>query len=264
VDAQAGISFFDAHCHLQDERLRGFLDAVLSRAEQAGVTAMSCCGTSEKDWEAVKKVAGAHSSLRPSFGLHPWFIADKSRHWDETLLSYLAGIPLAYVGEIGLDHALDESSFADQETVFRKQLAIAAQLGRPVSIHCRRAFGRLVEILNEIGGIVHGGIVHSYSGSAELVKPLEDFGLSLSFSGSITFSKNKRARESVTVVSPDRLCLETDSPDMKPYHYTGDLNEPASIIPVAETVASLLGASVKDIASRTMINASRIFNRKLP
>ena len=259
MDVSAGISFFDAHCHLQDERLLAACDDVLSRAANAGVKALSCCGTCEKDWEQVRELAGAHESVHPSFGLHPWYVAGRTEQWADALVSYLKEMPQACVGEIGLDHALDESTFADQELVFCKQLAIAAEYQRPVTIHCRRAFGRLTELLRLNGGVFQGGIVHSYSGPAELVKDIENFGLSISFSGSITFSKNKRARKALLVVSPDRLCIETDSPDLKPYHYAGEFNEPANIVAVAEAVASILGISKEEVAARTWNNAGRIF-----
>jgi TatD DNase family protein len=261
VDASAQPSFFDAHCHLQDERLLATREAVFSRAANAGVKALSCCGTSEKDWEQVRELAGAHESVRPSFGLHPWYAAGRSDSWADVLVSYLKEMPQACVGEIGLDHALDESTFADQEAVFRRQLAIAADYKRPVTIHCRRAFGRLVELLRLHGGVFQGGIVHSYSGPAELVKTIEGFGLSISFSGSVTFPKNKRARTAVAAVSPDRLCIETDSPDLKPYQCATELNEPANIVSVAEAVSSLLGMPVGEAAAQTWRNAFLVFNR---
>jgi TatD DNase family protein len=259
VEANAGISFFDAHCHVQDERLQAGFEAMLSRAAGAGVKAMSCCGTSEKDWARVRELAENYESVLPSFGLHPWYAAGRSEQWADALVSFLNQVPRACVGEIGLDHALDESTFADQEAVFRKQLAIAAEYKRPVSIHCRRAFGRLVELLRLHGGVFQGGIVHSFSGPAELVKDIENFGLSISFSGSITFLKNKRARKALLAVSPNRLCIETDSPDLKPYQCATELNEPANIIFVAETVASILGISKEQVAVRTWQNANRIF-----
>jgi TatD DNase family protein len=256
-------SFFDAHCHLQDDRLRDSLKAVLSRAQNAGVKAASCCGTNEKDWGAVQLLAQTHNGiLYPSFGLHPWYIKERTGEWAERLVYYLKEVPGSCIGEIGLDHAIDKSTFDDQEAVFRKQLEIAAEYGRPVTIHCRRAFGRLLEIFKIHGGVFQGGIVHSYSGPAELVKNIEGFGLSISFSGSVTFPKNKRARTAVSAVSPERLCIETDCPDFKPYRFTGDQNEPANIVSVAETIASLLGSTLDAVASQTCRNAARIFALK--
>jgi TatD DNase family protein len=259
VEQASSISYFDSHCHLQDGRLLAGIDGVLSRAKSAGVTVLSCCGSSEGDWDSVKKLSGAYPWIVPSFGLHPWYVADRSADWEKKLTVLLTENPAACVGEIGIDHVLDKSTFADQETVFLRQLAIAVELSRPVTIHCVRAFGRLIELLRQAGGVFQGGIVHSYSGPPELVKTCEWFGLSISFSGSISFPGNKRARASVRAVSPDRLCLETDSPDIKPNGWNAALNEPASITLVANAAAEVLGVSEREVVELTFKNSSRIF-----
>src|SRR5271157_4403214 len=176
--------YFDSHCHLQDERLLPDITGVCTRAKNAGVAAVSCCGSSERDWQSVKELSATDPRVIPSFGLHPWYVAERTDSWDNTLVALLRENPAACVGEIGIDHALDKSTFAGQEAVLLRQLAIAAEFARPVTIHCVRAFGRLVELLGQAGGVFQGGIVHSYSGPSELVKTLEGFGLSISFSGS--------------------------------------------------------------------------------
>lgn len=259
MEDPAGISFFDAHCHLQDPRVRADLSGVLLRARNAGVTAMSCCGSCESDWPEVKRLAQSNGAVLPSFGLHPWYVGERTGEWADALAALLKETPGAGVGEIGLDHALDASTFGDQESAFSRQLAIAAEYCRPVTIHCRRAFGRLIELIRLSGGILQGGIVHSYSGPPDLVKTLERFGLSISFSGSITFSGSKRARASVAAVSPGRLCLETDSPDIVPHGCAAPVNEPANITAVARAAAELLGVTVRDVAELTYRNASRVF-----
>jgi len=263
VEDREGISFFDAHCHLQDPRARADLYGALLRAQSAGVTAMSCCGSCESDWLEVKRLAQSNAAVLPSFGLHPWYVGERTEEWADVLAALLKETPGAGVGEIGLDHSLDASAFGDQESVFSRQLAIAAEYGRPVTIHCRRAFGRLIELIRLSGGVLQGGIVHSFSGPAELVKTLEGFGLSISFSGSITFPGSKRARAAVTAVSPGRLCLETDSPDIVPHGCAAPVNEPANITAVARAAAELLGVSVREVAELTFSNASRVFGRML-
>jgi len=254
--------FFDAHCHLQDERLLPDITDVLARAKAAGVAAMSCCGSSESDWQDVKLLAAAREEIFPSFGLHPWYVAQRTKTWDTALASSLEELPSAGVGEIGLDHALDKSTFEDQEKVFTRQLALAAEYGRPVTIHCRRAIGRLTELLKQCGGVPGGGIVHSYSGPVELVKTLEDFGLCISFSGSATFPNSKRARAALAAVSSDRLCIETDSPDIVPFGWKASVNEPATIGTVAKVAAELRGVSVGEIAKLTYANASKVFVKR--
>jgi TatD DNase family protein len=251
--------FFDAHCHLQDERLLPDITGVLARAKAAGVAAMSCCGSSELDWLDVKLLAAAHAEIFPSFGLHPLYVSNRGKAWDTALVSLLEELPLAGVGEIGLDHALDKSTFEDQETVFMRQLAMAAEYRRPVTIHCRQAIGRLTELIKQCGGVPARGIIHSYSGPVELVNTLEDFGLCISFSGSVTFPNSKRARSAIAAVSSDKLCIETDSPDIVPFGWKTSVNEPSTIGTVAKVAAELRGVSGEEIAILTYTNASKIF-----
>jgi TatD DNase family protein len=207
--------YFDAHCHLQDERLLPHLDAALARAVQAGVASMMCCGSSEADWPLLPDLARRFPGVRVAFGLHPWYVHERTPAWLDTLAASLQGTP-STVGEIGLDHALDKSTFAAQEEVFLAQIRLAGQLARPVSIHCRRAWGRLMELLDEKGWPAAGFVLHSYSGSAELVQSLVRRGAFFSFSGAITFEQNRRGREAVVAVPADRLLIETDAPDLAP------------------------------------------------
>jgi TatD DNase family protein len=260
--ASQGAGYFDSHCHLQDPRFSGMLEAVLSRAFIAGVRAFVCCGTCEDDWQSVKQLALSHKEIVPSFGLHPWFVDKRSKDWRDRLAECVGAMPGSCVGEIGLDHACDSLTFSSQEEAFREQLRLAASYGRPVTIHCRKAFGRLVELLRLEGGMFQGGILHSYSGPPDMVRELEALGLSISFSGSVTFLKSKRARASAGVVSADRLLIETDSPDIRPYGCAAALNEPAHIVSVAEALSSLIGIPKEDVAQRTWRNAARIFARE--
>jgi TatD DNase family protein len=253
-------SYFDSHCHLQDERYKNSVSGVLARAKIAGVKALSCCGTSEVDWQTVADLARAEEGVIPSFGLHPWFVTDRSPQWLDILEKNLIENPLSCCGEIGIDHACDPATFPSQETAFIDQLKLAARLGRPVTVHCRKAFGRLLELLRLHGGVPQGGLIHSYSGPSDCVKPLVKSGLSISFSGSLTFSNSKRAHVSAAVVPHDRLLMETDSPDIKPYHCATELNEPANIVLVADALARIRGVAIEEISAVTWENAARIFH----
>jgi TatD DNase family protein len=255
------LSFFDSHCHLQDERYGGAVHDAIARARLAGVRAFLCCGTEEKDWSPVAALAKADAAVVPSFGLHPWFIAGRSARWLDILEKYLVENPRSACGEIGIDHACDPSTFAGQESVFIDQLKLSHRLGKPVTLHCRRAFGRLLELLKRHGGCPCGGIVHSYSGPPDLILPLTGLGLSISFSGSVTFPNSKRARAAAAVVPGGRLLIETDSPDIKPYRCPTELNEPANVVMVASTLAGIRGVPVEEISAATWENASRLFRR---
>ena len=261
---------FDAHCHLQDNRLMPYLDSAVSRAEQVGVAGFMCCGTREDDWPMLPGIAKRFPGVRLSFGLHPWFIGNRSNAWLDTLARTLAAHPAA-IGEIGLDHALDKATFADQETVFLAQIHLAGKLGLPVSIHCRRAWGRLMELLDEKGWPDSGFMIHSYSGSPELVAPLVRRGAYLSFSGAITFNQNVRGREALASVPLEHLLIETDSPDLKPNQATetpvtadtrNPVNEPACLVSVLKTAATIRNMPELELAETTSLNARELWNQR--
>lgn len=249
---------FDAHCHLQDARLAARLPEVLRQAAAAGVGRMLCCGCNEGDWAAVQRLAEQHPVVAPAFGMHPCDLQGRSAAWPETLERMLLAVPSG-VGEIGLDHALDVRNDAEQEEVFLTQLRLARKLRRPVSIHCRRAWGRLVELLKLEGGVWWGGQLHSYSGPPDLVPGLEAMGLYLSFSGMVTRSGNKRGHRAAAAVSPKRLLIETDSPDLLPSGATTDSNEPGNLPLIAAAVARIRGVTIETIEQQTWENACRLF-----
>jgi len=145
--------FFDSHCHLQDERVMARIEEVIVRARTTGVEHMLCCGTQEDDWAAVAELAKKYGEIIPAFGLHPWFAAKRGERWMEKLEQILVECPGAAVGELGLDHALEERNDAEQAEVFAAQLKLARKLKRPVSIHCRRAWGDMMKIIEQQCGL---------------------------------------------------------------------------------------------------------------
>jgi len=262
---------YDSHCHLQDERLRPYLPEVMERTARAGVTRLLCCGSAESDWPDIGDLANRHPAIRPAFGLHPWFVTEASPTWLGSLRTLLETWPTAVVGEIGLDHALDPATFPAQEEAFLAQIHLAATLHRPVSVHCRRAYGRLMELLDYNGWPPDGIVLHSYSGGKELVTPLVRRGAFFSFSGAVTHERNLRGRDAAAVVPADRLLIETDAPDMPAALPPGaallrdadgrPLSEPAHLVCVAATIASLRGLTPDTIANLTHANAEQVLGR---
>ena len=256
------MQLFDAHCHLQDERLAAGLEALLARAAAAGVAGWMCCGSAEADWPAVLMVVGKCPEVRPAFGLHPWYVRERKAGWLERLRALLQEHPYAGVGEIGLDHALEQADPADQEQVFLEQLALSIEMRRPASVHCRRAFGRLLELLPRFPQHPIGFVIHSYSGAAELIAPLARWGAYFSFSGSITRSGNRRGQAALRAVPSDRLLIETDAPDLPPVvngQPVEGVNEPANLVHVLQAAAGLRGVPEAEVADQTWANARRLF-----
>jgi TatD DNase family protein len=258
------MAFFDSHCHLQDPRLEGKLDAALARARQSGVSHMVCCATREADWYAVLDLSRRHSDILPMLGLHPWYAQEAASGWLERLR---AGVECGRIGigECGLDFAIEDPRRELQESVFRHQLRLARELGRPISIHCRRAWERLAAITREEGLPPTGAVIHAFSGSPEVARELQAMGFSLSFSGSLANPENTRGAKAVVAVAEDRLVFETDAPDMLPRSLSSEsLNEPANVRLVAETAARLRQVPVAALAERVYANSLSLFGGLLP
>jgi len=261
------MKLFDAHCHLQDERLSSVLEPAMSAAAAAGVAGMVCCGSSESDWPAVRKIATQFGGVIPCFGLHPWYIAQRSPRWLETLREYLRTTSAA-VGEIGLDPALERRDDAAQEAVFTAQLELCREANLPASIHCRRAWGRMLEILSRFGAHAPGWVIHSFSGAPDLIPPLAALNVYFSFSGAITRSGNTRGRRSLCAVPADRLLIETDAPDLPPViRHNGsaatpvipEINEPVNLVYVARQAAEWRQIDLAELARVTWENGMRVY-----
>ncbi len=258
---------FDTHCHLQDKRIFARVGDVVAAANRADVTRMLCCGCSAADWGEVAQVGEAYGDdgVVCAYGVHPFYaesVDPNGSDWMNELSKRLADDPSAAVGEIGLDRAVNPRNDDKQAAIFIRQLKIAERYQRPVSIHCRKAFGMMLSILRDNGGLKFGGAVHSYGGPPDLVDELVKLGCYISFSGSILIPNNKRAAASLKKVPADKLLMETDSPDMLPRGATGQFNEPANLLPILNKVAEILEESPQKIAELTHENGCRLYRLK--
>ena len=250
---------FDSHCHIQDERFDGCRHDVLARAFRNDVYAMVCCVTSPHDWERVTALAYEHKGILASYGVHPWFVDHLPSDWLNRLRRALQSDAASGVGEIGLDYVVEGADRQLQKAVFEQQLDLASELNRPVSVHCRKGWGDLVEILNN-RSIKIRGLIHNYSGSAEIASRLTGMGLFLSFGGMITRSRNRRGHESMRAIGLRFMLLETDSPDLQPIGIEAPYNEPANLRIICGAAAQILGESTESVAERTFLNAQRLMN----
>lgn len=239
----------DAHAHLQHPLFEEDREEVLRRAAEAGVSRIVCAGTRPEDWPRVLELARAHpKTMTPSFGLHPWYAREAPEDWLKSLADHLDAVPSG-IGETGLDSAVGED--ARQERAFRAQLRLARERGLSVSIHCVRRWERLLAILREDGIPPARPLLHAYGGSADMVATLSDLGAFFSFAGFQLEEDRPRLIRALRAVPPDRLLLETDSPDPR-RHW-----EPAGLRRVLVRAAALLGEDEGRLAARTSENALR-------
>ncbi|CAL8172889.1 unnamed protein product [Prunus armeniaca] len=241
------MKLFDAHCHLQDPRIFDKAPQLIAAAVDSGVVRFAVNGVSEvplsisyifsllivmpmaaqhrhfnnsiqKDWHLVKQISESYPCVIPCFGLHPWYVAERTLNWLNTLKQFFEATPSAAVGEIGLDKGSQgkKVDFTDQVNVFRQQLGIAKELKRPASIHCVHAFGELLQIMKSLGPFPAGVILHSYLGSAEMVPEFANLGAYFSFSGFLMSMEVHKAKRMLKMVPSERILLETDAPDALP------------------------------------------------
>ena len=248
--------FFDAHGHLQDSRVGPEVASVLKRASVAGVEGVACCGTGPEDWDAVLALAERHPEVVPLLGLHPWRVAEAPPDWRSSLNARLSASG-AGLGECGLDFAQPGDRAAQLEA-FRFQVRLARELNRPLALHCVKAWGPFLEVLRAEGLPSAGAMVHAYSGSAEVARELQALGLFLSFAGNVDRPGARKVIEAARAVRPDRLLVESDTPDQGP---GGGPSEPAQVPAVVAALARIRGESVEALAEATRANARALFGR---
>jgi TatD DNase family protein len=263
------LRLYDAHNHLQDERLASRLDSILSLLPHEGITKMVVNGSSEQDWPAVLELARRCPSVIPSFGYHPWYINERSADWRSVLVRHLDALPAA-IGEIGLDRWIRGHDIEQQEEVFCWQLALAAERNQPLTIHCLQAWGRLVELLRTGPRPKCGFVLHSFGGSRELIPPLAELGAYFSLPGHFAHERKARQREAFRHVPPDRFLIETDAPDQSlpadrvlyplPDASPGrPTNHPANLAAVYRFAAEVLKEPIETLAPRVEANFLRLF-----
>lgn len=240
----------DTHCHLLDEPLGSDIDGVIARAAARSVACLVVPTVSGTEWESLG-VLGARPGILPAFGVHPWKAGEglDEAHLEKALSGASA------VGEIGLDWKVSVPRNIQLDCL-EAQLVLARRLGLPVLLHCRGAFGELLELLERIPP--RGGILHGYSRSPGQMRPFLELGLCVGFGGAVTRSGARNARASAAAVPDGMFVLETDSPWIG---VEGGPSEPSSLPIVALAIASIRGVPPDRIASETTSTALRVFGR---
>lgn len=260
---------YDAHNHLQDDRLDPWRAQVTADLAACDLGEMVVNGSSEEDWQAVADLAAAHAWVRPSFGLHPWYVKKRSLEWMHRLSGWLRQFPKAPVGEIGLDRWIENPDIPVQVECFRSQMALAVELDRPATIHCLRAWGLLEEELRQQPLPGRGFLLHSYGGPVEMIPGFVKKGAYFSLSPYFGHPRKAAQLETFKSVPLDRLLAETDAPDMWPpdelnphplSSASGPLNHPANLRVSYELLARLRSMSLDDLVGHIAENYYRLFH----
>ena len=258
----------DTHCHLTSPELLSKLEAVLASARAAGVERMILVAVNQADARAAMSIVGQHQGTFLVVGIHP-HEAGKCGQEDIAALRALllgegaaAGLAdrIVGIGETGLDFFYDFAPPRRQEEVFKAQLEMASDLGRPVVIHARQSEVRVCEILADFPLLAGRVVFHCFSGDTAIARRALDLGCCLSFTGVVTFKRSETIQASARYVPRDRIMLETDAPYLSPEPVRKIRpNEPALLVHTARYLADLRQEDFEALAAFTTANALRFF-----
>lgn len=228
-------------------------------------------GTDENDWEGVIALAQEHTCVMPAIGLHPWCVNNASPNWKQTMQTLLDKRHLNMsIGEIGLDKWIQGYDLEKQIDAFTWQLKQANAYNLPVSIHCLKAWGMLLNVLNKNARPQQGFLLHSYGGPAEMVDAFVELGAYFSFSGYLAHERKAKQQALFKTIPIERVLVETDAPDMLPpetlieFPLNDDkakkaINHPANIKAIYHYLSHLRKIEMDALCPQIEKNFNRLF-----
>ena len=252
----------DSHCHLNYEGLAERQEEVLEAARQRGVQGFLNISTRQREWNDVVGVAERNADVWATVGVHPH---EADAHPDlgaKALIEAASHSRVIAIGECGLDYFYDKSDRQAQRERFEAHIDAARETGLPLVVHTREAEADTAEILEAAvreGGVT--GVLHCFTGSAELARKGLDLGFYVSLSGIVTFKNAADLQETAKWLPADQMLVETDSPFLAPVPHRGQKCEPAFVADTAAFVAELRGVPVEQLGEATTANFFRLFDK---
>ena len=250
----------DTHCYLNSNKFKDNYKEVIQRALNNDVKVMIVVGYDHETNRLAIELAEKYSFIYATVGFHPTEAKNIEEVDFAKLLPLLKHDKVVGIGECGLDFYWDKDHIEKQIEVFQRQIELSKEYNLPLIIHMRDASEATYNVLSDYSGIK--GIMHCYSGSAEMSKLFIDLGLHISLGGPVTFKNGHKPKEVAKIVPLDKLLVETDSPYLSPHPFRGKINEPAKVKLVAEEIARIKEMPYQEIASITSKNAIKLFNLK--
>lgn len=248
--------FADSHCHLTDRAFRGDRAAVLARAGEAGVRRIVTIASDAGDSRVAQALASAHDGVWCTAGIHPHSVNGAASDDLGAVRDLAAHRRCAAIGETGLDYYYDNAPRDAQRASFGRHVELAAELDLPVVVHSREAVADTAAVIRESAGRVTG-VLHCFTGPADLLELAVDAGWYVSFTGIATFRSFDAAL--ARDVPRDRYMIETDAPYLAPVPKRGRRNEPAFVPHVAAALARIRGEALEQVAADSWSNTARFY-----
>ena len=257
---EPAFAMVDSHCHLDMPQFDGDRAEVVARARAAGVATMMVVGGFDAGAGHRRALGVAEALGLPACaGVHPHEAKLASEAAYDELAGWAREGRIRAIGECGLDYHYDYSPRPVQVEVFRRQIRLAREAGKPLVVHTREADEETADLLETEGAAEVGGVIHCFTGGEELARRALALGFYISFSGILTFPRAETIQKVARAVPGDRFLVETDSPFLAPPPHRGKRNEPAFVVEVARFMAGLRGQPEERIAREAGENFERLF-----
>jgi TatD DNase family protein len=256
------VKLIDSHCHLNYEGLVDRQAEVLETARARGVAGFLNISTRQREWSEIIGLAEQEPDVWASVGVHP-HEADNHPDLGASALVQAADHPrVIAIGECGLDYYYDKSDRDAQRERFQAHIDAARQTGLPLVVHTREAEADTTEILSAAvreGAVA--GVLHCFTGSADLARKGLDLGFYVSLSGIVTFKNAADLQDTAKWLPADQMLVETDSPFLAPVPHRGQKCEPAFVADTAAFVAQLRGEEPEALGDATTANFFNLFSK---
>ncbi len=251
-------NIFDTHSHYADSAFDSDRDELLAALPDKGVRFAALAGSSMQDSAENVALAQKYGYIYAAVGVHPESVDETPSDYREKLTELVkSSEKVRAIGEIGLDYHYENYDRDKQILFFRQQLELARELSLPVIVHSRNASEDTLDILKEYRP---AGVVHCFSGSAEVAKEVIKLGMYIGFTGVLTFKNAKKALRALEAVPLDRLLLETDCPYMAPEPLRGRRCDSSMICYTAEKAAQIKGVSTQELLDITCRNGMDFYH----
>ncbi|MDX1677125.1 TatD family hydrolase [Arsukibacterium sp.] len=256
--ATASYRLFDSHCHLNLPELATAQSRHWQQAQHAGVAAILIPAVEQAAWTELLTMDAKQPEWHIALGIHPWWAVKHSMADVNTLAVLMEqhADTVCAIGEIGLDFALPEQSFASQQQLFEAQLTVAKQQAKPVILHHRKSQQQLLAELKR-QKFSEGGILHAFSGSQQQAEAFLDLGFKLGIGGTITYERAQKTCNTVKKLPLSSFVLETDAPSMPLAGEQGEINTPAHLAKVFEAFCRLRSENPEQLAETLWQNTEQ-------
>jgi TatD DNase family protein len=261
------MDLIDSHAHIDSPQFDEDREAMLARAQAAGINTMLAIGVGPgpEKLDAAIPYAEAHDWIYTTVGIHPHEAKEVTPAHLETLARLAKHPKVIAWGEIGLDYFYEHSPRDVQKRVFRDQMELAHRAKLPIIIHCRDAWSDCLDMLEEHWkptGL--GGVLHCFTSTIEDARRGLEMGFVISFTGNLTYPKAQNIRDVVKDLPLENILIETDSPYLAPQPHRGKRNEPAYVAEVAKALGIVRNLGTEEAATVTAENFRRFFQLARP